>query len=230
MTSPLGRGGSFASLRLAGGLIEAKERGCAQIETILGVVPGLLAGFIAYIEPLLGSRDFASAVSAVRRSAESAAWYAVSLTNHLRWLSENGFSREDTRQIRYLTEVLHTEEPAYALIAALTLRSVNGHQPWCYTKPSASRFLADWPGYRAKVDSEIWVTVQTAEYERAILAVCDEVWELSGSPPSLAIAGRNSEMIVALADCLGSSCEAAVLACALRRMFIRAETAGRRAS
>lgn len=228
MTSPLGMDGPFVPRTAARGLRTAEERSeRPRIDAVLRGMSTLSAELGERVKSCIASHEFASAVTDLRRTAEAVEWYVVSLSNHISWLAENGFNREDVRQIRYLAEVVYAKEPAHALAAAVALRAIEGEASPYLTQASVP-FLADWPTYQARMRKEIWVSVQTREYGNAVLALCDRVYELSRSVPAKPCKGDYHGLAPVLVDCMGLSCEDLIVACAMRRMFIHAENASRR--
>ncbi len=228
MTSPLGTGPFVPHGTARGRKTASDVSGIDRIETTLARVPDCPEGLASRLGEIVFSDEFAWCTTEIRRTAEASAWYAVSLTNHIDWLTANGFTREDARQVRYLAEVVHSREPAIALTAAVVLRLLGGTWLASYRLRSGAQFLVDWPEYRQRVRDEIWVSVQTCEYEPAMLALSGRVWELSEMVLVEPLEVDCATAAAYLMECIGESCEDMIVACALRRMFIRAETAGRR--
>lgn len=207
MTSPSGTRGSRAPHFIA--------------KAVFAAVPGCLGPFLAAADHLLESDEFAPAVSRVRRAAELAS-RRVSLSNHLEWLSENGFSREDTRQIRYEVELWYADAPALALMAVIATKET---QPSSSEKGCVPIMLTDWPAYQAKIAAEIGDAA--VEYDRAVSAVRETLREVSRTIGSSATQTYPVD-IAEVMDYLDTMCRVTVLTCALRRMFVRAEIRVRR--
>lgn len=97
------------------------------IFNVLASVPGCLELFWNSLEPAFDSSLIRSAAGEVCRLASAGTVDMVSFSNHLDWLHEHGYSREDSRQIRYVTEAFFYLEPIYAVIAAVAVNWVQGH-------------------------------------------------------------------------------------------------------
>ena len=228
MTSPSGTGPFLPRSTTRGVRCASDIYGNSPVEVVLELLANRRDGLADRLRSALSSDEFVSATTAIRRRSEAASWYALSLSNHIIWLAENDFTREDTRQVRYLTEIIYSQEPANVLILALALRAMDGSWPVAYGPRGRAEFLAEWPEYQAMVRSEIWVSIQTGEYERAISFVRDRVQDLSEVMTLKRCAAGYPALISFIEDSIGQSCECLILSCALRRMFIRAETSSRR--
>ena len=91
--------------------------------------------------------------------------------------------------------------------------------------------LAIWPAYVDHVWIELGPALERAEYARAVAAVREAAECVSRELPISAfkpdLCARCRAAIPSLKRCLRASCHVLVLSCALRRMFIRAETDAR---
>lgn len=228
MTSPLGRPGSCS---YASGTYGVHR----HVEAVLEVIDDCSQDVVDWLKSIPGRQEYVSCAVSVRRAGESVAWYALPLPNHLAWFSENGFTREDSRKIRYLVERAYDEEPSQVLMVALALlRATNGTELSGLSRAASPdhpfhRSLAAWPRYQEKLASDVSVSMLTGEYERAVGFVQERAWRLAeGLCPSEAPAmGVSADAVSALTERLWASCGVVVLVSALRRMFIRAETAAR---
>lgn len=81
-------------------------------------------------------------------------------SNHLSWLSDHGFSREDTRRISFLVEVFYDVEPVVAIITALVIRfdSDISREPVTLPPHRFYRELSAWPEYARFVRDEIMIS------------------------------------------------------------------------
>ena len=95
-------------------------------EDVLAAVPGCLESFSSSIEPAVRSCLVKSAAAQLQRVARSKSRAVLHLPNHLDWLLATRFTREDTRQIRYVVETFYNVEPVHAVMTACALEWVTG--------------------------------------------------------------------------------------------------------
>ncbi len=91
----------------------------SELLRALASVPGQLEAFWAAVEPAVNCCVLRTAAHSVRSEATRSASRSVHLPDQLAWLSEGGFTREDTRQLRYIVEAFHNLEPVFAVLAVL---------------------------------------------------------------------------------------------------------------
>lgn len=94
----------------------------------------------------------------LRQLGDAFARSASAFPNHLKWLTDHGYTREDTRQIRYIIESF------YSAIATEAK-----HAPF-------EDALSPWPEYLAKIDADRATASQ--QYAEAARAIMDKALEL----------------------------------------------------
>lgn len=106
------------------------SRLCPQInDTIAGGIidllaskPGCLQSFWSSIEPSFTSCHVHTSAKELRYAAAIEVKEKIHFPNHLYWLYENNYKREDIRRIRYVIEAFSNAEPMFAILAALALK------------------------------------------------------------------------------------------------------------
>jgi hypothetical protein len=98
----------------------------AEFLRVLTAAPGCLEEFWSTIEPAFNAGIIQQAADEVRNTASLVIRDAVRLPDHLKWLDEQGYSREDNRQIRYVVETYYHTEPYQAVLAAVAYRWILG--------------------------------------------------------------------------------------------------------
>lgn len=140
----------------------------------LNSIPECLAPFWISVCSIFEAGYVQSAAQELRHCAFSGNRALARDSNHLAWLTQQGYSREDIRQIRYVVEVFHSLEPVFAVIGALALRWVRGPDP------------ANTPGQSNLTTNPITYSLFTGPIEFASESCCAEVLDdfarLSGRP------------------------------------------------
>ncbi|MHB9038029.1 MAG: hypothetical protein ACYC64_15330 [Armatimonadota bacterium] len=85
----------------------------------LASVSGCLESFWASVSRSFETNHIQHAAAQLRRSTDMIPQPG---TDHMLWLSSNGYCREDIRQIRYVVEAFHGLEPVFAILASLASR------------------------------------------------------------------------------------------------------------
>ena len=85
----------------------------------LASTPGCLESFWASVSRSFDTNHVQHAATQLRHSTDR---IPQPETDHMSWLSSNGYGREDIRQIRYVVEVFHGLEPLFAILASLASR------------------------------------------------------------------------------------------------------------
>lgn len=229
MTWPLAKGCTRVFEALSDRLRAATgDASPVEIKHILQSVPGCWERFLGSFD----SRDLTGAADELRSAAEAAAWNGAMLPNHLPWLCRNDFSREDVRRVRYTIESFYAAEPVLVVLGTLALREaepgVASPAEACPRIHPFHRALSAWPRYHMKIVDDLSGSRLIGEYDDAVVSIRDKASVLADdiSPEHFVL---EPGLAFAISDCLDRSCEALVLACALRRMFIRAELRARRA-
>ena len=228
-----------------------------EIIDVLANVPGCLESFWTSIEPAYTSCYVRTSANALRHAASLEAKSHFKLPNHLTWLHEHEFTREDIRQIEYVTEAYYNAEPRFAILAALALKWLNG----CHTQSDLACSECDWNGTHPTFMSPISLTEQSSEinthkYYRAISIWPGYSQQVSDDFANLRMSSQDSllrllmtidklienipfrqdndvpiensfELKSSIHHCLIASCEVILVTSALRRMFIKAETGAR---
>ena len=96
--------------------------GTGEIIDILSSVPNCLESFWASIELAFTSCHVRTAARELKRAVSTQIRGAGCFRDHLTWLHGHGYSREDSRQIRYVVEAFYNTEPTLAVLASLVLR------------------------------------------------------------------------------------------------------------
>jgi len=101
----------------------------SQALAALSSVPGCLESFWAAVEPVWNGCLVRSAADELSRRAAQLSGESIHLPDYLDWLTVNGFTREDSRQIRYVVETFANLEPILAVIAVLARQWLRGAGP-----------------------------------------------------------------------------------------------------
>ena len=88
---------------------------------LLADVPRSLEMFVLSLQSAFTFGLIRSSASQLRKSTTKDC-SGLRFPDQLSWLAENGYSREDTRQIRYVVEIFHHLEPVFMVIMALAAR------------------------------------------------------------------------------------------------------------
>lgn len=227
-----------------------------EIIDLLASKPGCLQSFWSSIEPAFTSCHVRSAAKELRYAAAIEVKNKIHLPNHLDWLYENEYNREDTRQIRYIVEAFSNLEPVFAVLAALALKWLenSGTQPnivhsECDCSGTDPAFIAPisladglhsqvhkfykalsvWPCYARKVLDDSAGYIDT--FEDSVAGLLRQLKKLADNIPmqlydDIYIAYRD-ELKDSICRCMVESCEVILLSSSLRRMFIKAETDAR---
>jgi hypothetical protein len=171
-----------------------------------------------------------AAAERLRRQVLLLARKSVRLPDHLAWLDDHGFSREDSRQIRYVVEVFHNIEPLSAVLLALGVRPGG----WWLRIPIALveddgspsthpffRALAVWPEYSAMALEQV---AQHSHYPDLIHAAAEYAELAACRLRAHATFAHHTGPVTVLS----ASAEAMVLASSLREAFIENEGRSRR--
>jgi len=75
----------------------------------------------------------------------------MEFSNHLRWFPGNGFGREDSRQIRYITEAFYSVEPVFTVLSAIALQWVGGKTPSITTAGEACAGSGTRPWFHGRI-------------------------------------------------------------------------------
>lgn len=102
-----------------------------ELLTILSSTPGCLEEFWSAIEPAFNAGIIHQAAKEIRSTVSLIIRDAAHLPDHLKWLDEQEFSREDNRQIRYIVEMFFHAEPCQAVLAAVAYRWILGMSSSC---------------------------------------------------------------------------------------------------
>lgn len=130
MTSPWERYCSHHSEGLCEDILR-RMRGVVKGEVfdLLGSVPGCLEAFWLALRPALDCYRIESAAASLREYCSTIIPNIARLPDELKWLKESGYSREDIRQIRYVTEVFYGMEPVLIIVSAIAYRWLEGKTP-----------------------------------------------------------------------------------------------------
>ncbi len=90
----------------------------SQILDIISSSPGCVSSFMECFGSAFKHGDIYAASERLKMSAVAISRLIPLISDHLRWLYDEDYSREDIRQIRYVVEVFHNIEPIFAEIAA----------------------------------------------------------------------------------------------------------------
>lgn len=104
----------------------------SQALVALSSLPGCLESFWAAAEPVWSASLVRSAADELSRHAARLVGESVHLPDHVDWLTRSGFTREDSRQIRYVVETFANLEPVFAVLAVLArgwLRGAGAEAP-----------------------------------------------------------------------------------------------------
>lgn len=226
-----------------------------EIIDLLASVPGCLESFWTSIEPAYTSCYVRTSANELLHSASLEAKSNFHLPNHLTWLQEHEYSREDTRQIRYVVEAFYNSEPRYAILAALALKWLCDTQSdltcsecdWSGTHPTFNspislaeqssvnnthkfyRAISIWPGYSQQVSEEFSSQLRSSEDSLLrLMMILDKLINNIPIRPSNDISIEDSlDLKCSIHHYLIASREVILLTSALRRMFIKAETEAR---
>lgn len=176
------------------------------------------------------------AAANLRRQVSLMVGNSPAISDHLAWLSNHGFSGEDSRRIRCITEIFYNCEPILSIAYALSMpRKITAEAQGALTRPEAGfwssnqsrhtgahaffKALSAWPGYGEMATRELsqWdplpeLVKATAEDARSSAAI---------------ISGNLDQPLGELREKLIVSCEVLVITCGLRQMFINAEATRR---
>lgn len=174
----------------------------------------------------------------LRRRVSLKVGSSPAISDHLTWLSNNGYSREDSRQIRYITEVFYNCEPMFSIACALAtfgglaitaelncgclgtdLTYSSAEQERHTTVHAFFRSLGAWPRYGEMLTREL---SHLDAFPELVKATAENAYSIAST-----ISTNNARPAGGFPDSLITSCEVVVVTCTLRQMFINAETARR---
>jgi hypothetical protein len=209
------------------------------------------------VEPCCDACLVKSAAGQLQREAYKLLSDTLPLPNHLTWMYQRGFSREDCRQIRYVVETFYNLEPIFSVLSvvawkwllkqtgsdSLPAKSCTDFPRTIFPEPidyaeihkypphPFYRAIALWSEYCDKIQSDISEGSNWILFNTAVDFLRNRVEEIasrvSASTRPYSLTQDPSPHIIPIRQCLDDSCEVIVLTCALRRSFIKAEVAGR---
>lgn len=206
---------------------------------VIASTPDGLESFWGAVAPAFRSDRVQSTANKLQNAATAVARDAIQLPDHLAWLTDQGFTREDSRQIRHDVETSCRIEAVNAILALLAEKwlcreALLGNTSFVppMLPESLGSLLKAWPAYAAKASADLACISDECRLSELVSGIRGKAEALSSSIPTASQATCSEAEIARLTslieECLTASCNTLLASCALRNGFIEAESAARR--